>query len=397
MGEKMQTKDARTVSPSENHYDEDDGIGALELGLILKSRWKVLVLVPILAGAIAYGAAHLIAPTFTAQTTFLPPQQQQSSAASALASLGALAGLAGGAGVKTPADQYVAFMQSATVSDRIIERFDLMKVYEAKLKVDARKTLSQQASITVGRKDGLISVTVDDEDPQRAADIANAYVEELRRLSASLAVTEAQQRRVFFEQQLAQTKERLTAAQRALEASGFSEGTLRSEPKSAAETYARLQAEVTAAEVRLQTMRSSYNENAPEFRAAQDRLGALRLQLAKTEKARVSGDDNDYVGKYREFKYQETLFDLFARQYELARVDESREGALIQVVDAATPPERRSKPKRSMIAAGTAMAVGLLLAMIVLFRHVSRLTPISPQRAERLAALKASLGSSRAI
>ncbi|URI09269.1 Wzz/FepE/Etk N-terminal domain-containing protein [Aquincola tertiaricarbonis] len=397
MGDNMQTQDARTVWPSEDHHNEADDIGALELGIILKSRWKVLVFVPILAGAIAYGGAHLIAPTFTAQTTFLPPQQQQSSAASALASLGALAGLTGGAGVKTPADQYVAFMQSATVSDRIIERFDLMQVYESKLRTDARKTLAEKANISVGKKDGLISVTVDDEDPQRAAAIANAYVEELRRLSASLAVTEAQQRRVFFEQQLAQTKERLTAAQRALEASGFTEGALRSEPKSAAESYARLQAEVTAAEVRLQTMRSAYNENAPEFRTAQDRLAALRSQLAKTEKVRRNSDDNDYVGKYREFKYQETLFDLFARQYELARVDESREGALIQVVDAATPPERRSKPKRSMIAAGTAVAVGLLLAVIVLFRHISRLTPISPQRAERLAALKASLRSSRAI
>lgn len=397
MGEKMQPQDARDVSSSRNHHDEDDGIGALELGLILKSRWKVLAFVPLLAGLIAYGAAHLIAPTFTAQTTFLPPQQQQSSAASALASLGALAGFAGGAGVKTPADQYVALMQSATVSDRIIERFDLMKVYESKLRTDARNTLAAKASISIGKKDGLISVTVDDEDPQRAADIANAYVEELRRLSASLAVTEAQQRRVFFEQQLTQTKERLTAAQRALEASGFSEGALRSEPKSAAETYARLQAEVTAAEVRLQTMRSAYNENAPEFRTAQDRLAALRSQLAKTEKVRGNGDDNDYVGKYREFKYQETLFDLFARQYELARVDESREGALIQVVDAATAPERRSKPKRSLIAAGTAVAVGFLLAVIVLFRHISRLTPISAQRAERLEVLKASLRSSRAI
>lgn len=393
MGEKMQSQDARAVPPNDDFEDDSDGIGLLELGVILKSRWKMLVGLPLLAGALAYGAAFLIPPTFTATTTFLPPQQQQSSAASALASLGALAGLAGGAGVKTPADQYVAFMQSTTVSDRIIDRFDLIKVYESKLRTDARKELLANANITVGKKDGLISVAVDDEDPKRAAEIANAYVEELRRLSSSLAVTEAQQRRVFFEQQLTQTKERLTTAQRALEASGFSEGALRSEPKSAAEAYARLQAEVTAAEVRLQTMRGAYNESAPEFRSAQDRLAALRGQLARTERMRGNTDDGDYVGKYREFKYQETLFELFARQYELARVDESREGALVQVVDTATPPERRSKPKRSQIAIAAFVVVGLLMVMSLIVRHVSRLTPISPQRAERLAALKASLRS----
>lgn len=392
MGEKMQSRDALAGMQDDSFEEDSEGIGLLELGVILKSRWKLLIGAPLLAGALAYGAAFLIPPTFTATTTFLPPQQQ-SSAASALASLGALAGLTGGAGLKTPADQYVSFMQSATVSDRIIDRFDLIRVYESKLRMDARKKLAANANITIGKKDGLISVAVDDEDPKRAADIANAYVDELRRLSSSLAVTEAQQRRVFFEQQLTQTKERLTSAQRALEASGFSEGALRSEPKSAAETYARLQAEVTAAEVRLQTMRGAYNENAPEFRTAQDRLAALRGQLARTEKVRGGGDDSDYVGKYREFKYQETLFDLFARQYELARVDESREGALVQVVDTATPPERRSKPKRSFIAAATFLAVGLLLTMALIIRHVSRLTPISPQRAERLAALKASLRS----
>lgn len=392
-GESMQAQNARPGQAPSDDFEDEDGIGLLELGLILKSRWKTLVAAPLAAGVLAYGAAFLIPPTYTAQTTFLPPQQQQSSAASALASLGALAGLAGASAVKTPADQYVALMQSVTVSDRIIDRFELIKVYESKLRMDARKKLGQNVNIVIGKKDGLISVSVDDEDPKRAADIANAYIDELRRMSSSLAVSEAQQRRVFFEQQLLQTKERLAAAQRALEASGFTEGALRSEPKSAAETYARLQAEVTAAEVRLQTMRSAYNENAPEFRTAQDRLAALRGQLARTEKVRSNGDDNDYVGKYREFKYQETLFDLFARQYELARVDESREGALIQVVDTAGPPERRSKPKRSLIAAGTALFVGLLLAAGILIRHVSRLTPITPRRAERLEALKASLGT----
>ena len=377
--------------PEPGMDEADQGVGLLELGVILKSRWKVLIGVPLLAGVVAYGIAAVLPPTYTAQTTFLPPQQQQSSAASALSSLGALAGLAGASSVKSPADQYIALMQSTTVSDRIVDQFNLMSVYEKSLRVDARGVLNKNVSIASGKKDGLIAVTVDDEDPKRAADIANAYVEQLRILSSSLAVTEAQQRRVFFEKQLEQTKNRLTEAQRALEASGFTEGALRSEPKSAAETYARLQAEVTDAEVRLQTMRGAYNESAPEFRAAQDRLTALRGQLARTERVRGGRDESDYVGKYREFKYQETLFELFSRQYELARVDESREGALIQVVDTATPPERRSKPRRAVLAVGTVLVVGILLAVTLIIRHVSRLTPISARRAERLAALKASL------
>lgn len=381
-----------TKNHSEDWAEEDDdGIGLLELAIILKSRWKMLLAVPIAAGVIAYGIARMLPPTFTAQTTFLPPQQQQSSAASALASLGALAGLAGASAVKSPAEQYVALMQSTTVSDRLIDQFKLMEVYEAKYRSDARKTLLKKASIIVGKKDGLITVSVDDENPQRAADMANAYIDELRQMTSTLAVTEAQQRRVFFEKQLRETKDRLTAAQRSLEASGFTEGALRSEPRAAAESYAQLQAEVTAAQVRLQTMRSYLNESAPEFRQAQDRLAALRGQLARLEKANPRGDDNDYVGKYREFKYQETLFELFSRQYELARVDESREGALIQVVDVASAPERRSKPARTLIAAATMLVTGLLLAMAVLARHFWRVSQQDPRRAERLAALRAQL------
>ena len=347
-----------------------EGMTLGEMAAALRERLVLLTVGPLAAGALALGATFLIAPTFTAVTTFMPPQQSQSSAASALAALGPLAGLAGGAiGASNTGDRYVALMQSVTVSDRLIERFKLMEAYDSKFRVDARKELSKNVRIALGKKDGLINIEVDDTNPQRAADIANRYVDELRRVTAGLAVTEAQQRRMFFEQQLQQSRERLVQVQQALQASGFNPGALKAEPKAAAEGYARLKAEVTAAEVRLQVTRGSLTDSAPEVRQQQATLNALREQLARTEQAAAPAGGPDYIGRYRDFKYQETLFDLYARQFEIARVDESHEGTLIQVLDPATPPERKSKPKRALTAAGTAIALALVLTAWVLLRR----------------------------
>lgn len=352
---------------------EPPGMGLRDTLMLLVAHWRLLMLGPALAGGLALGATYLMAPVFTAVTTFMPPQQAQSVASSALASLGALAGLAGGAsGVRTPADQYVALMQSTTVSDRLVDRFKLMDVYDAKFRIDARKRLAQSVRISVGKKDGLINVEVDDTDPKRAADIANRYVDELRRITETLAVSEAQQRRVFFEQHLSQSQARLVQAQQALQSSGFNPNALKAEPKAAAESYARLKAEATAAEVRLQTTRGTLSDDTPEVRQQQAMLTALRQQLARAEQPAADLDRPDYIGKYRDFKYQETLFELYARQFELARVDESRQGALIQVVDPAQPPERKSRPRRTLVALGATAAAALALAVWILMRHSRR-------------------------
>jgi uncharacterized protein involved in exopolysaccharide biosynthesis len=360
-----------SLADEPNHRDGDTEISLIDLCKVVARHWKLIVFGSLLAGIAAFGIASLIPPTFTARTTLLPPQQQQSTAAAALSQLGALAGLAGAAGgVKSPADQYIGLMQSATVSDRIIEEFKLMAVYKAKFRQDARKTLAANVRIAAGKKDGLITVEVDDHDPTRAADIAKAYVAGLRHVTSTLAVSEAQQRRTFFEIQLQQTKDKLTRAQIALQGSGINQGTLKTEPKAAAEGYARLRAELTSAEVRLQTMQRMLSENSPELLQQQAMLSALRSEIRRLEqKDNTNGQSDEYITKYREFKYQETLFELFARQYELARLDESREGALIQVLDIATPPERKSKPKRGLIAAAASIIFGFLLAMGVLVRH----------------------------
>lgn len=375
---------------------EDEGYAAgpssLDLLIALLQRWRLLVGGTITASLVALGVVFIIPPTFTAITTFLPPQQQQGIGSAALGQLGALVGLAGGAGagLKTPADQYVALMQSVTVSDRLIDRFGLIDVYDVKYRYEARRELADNVRIIAGRKDGLIRVEVEDRDAKRATDIANQYVAELQLTTGQLALTEAQQRRVFFDDQLRATNKRLVSAQVALESSGFNPGALKTEPRAAVENYARLQAEATAAEVRLQTMRSRLADSAPEVVQQQSLLSALRSQLARTEASsqdRTGGPD--YVGKYREFKYQEALFELYAKQFELARMDESREGALIQVVDVAQQPERRSSPRRGIIVLGVAAASFLLLALWVVIGAVLRdRAAVDPDLARRLDLLR---------
>jgi uncharacterized protein involved in exopolysaccharide biosynthesis len=347
-----------------------DGWSPERIFAALVASWRRLLLTAGAGALLFYGVSHLLSPTYTARTTLLPPQQQQGAAAAALANLGGLAALAGGAGsVKSPAEQYVALMQSNNVRDKLIEEFKLVDVYGKKLLVDTRERLGQNTRIAVGRKDGLISVEVDDESAERAAALANRYVAELRRLTSQLAMTEAQQRRVFFEGLMRTAQEDFKRAQQALQATGFSAGALQAEPRAAAEGYARLKSEVVAADVRLQTLRGTLTDSAPEVQLARSALEALRRQLERLERSEVSAQQPDYIGRYRDFKYQEALLDLFSRQYEMARVDESREGALIQVVDAAAPPERRSGPSRLRIA-----LLGLLVGAVsgaawICYRH----------------------------
>jgi len=359
--------------------------------IALAARWKSLLLVPLTAGCVALGVSYLVAPTFTARTSFLPPQAQGSAAAAALSSLGALANLAGGGGIRAPADQYVSMLQSTTVLDRMIDRFDLQKVYDRDIRADTRRDLVDNTHIALSKRDGIIAIEVDDDSPKRAAEMANAYIDELRSLTSRLAITDAQQRRGFFERQLTQTRDRLVAAQVALQGSGFNQGALKAEPKAAAEAYARLKAEATTVEVRLQALRGTLADNAPEVVQHQATLAALRSQLARAEQASNGNGDGDYIGKYREFKYQETLFEQFARQYELARVDEAREGALIQVIDAAVAPEKKSRPKRARWALLAVAAAGLLWTAWTTLGDRWRRMAAVPQGAADIARLKQAL------
>jgi uncharacterized protein involved in exopolysaccharide biosynthesis len=212
MAELNHTGVTDTSASASGPLADDDEISLLDLLQTMVENLRLLVLGPLVIGLAALGASFQIAPTYSAKMQFLPPQQQQSSAAALVQSLGSLGGLAGAAaGLKNPADQFLGFLKSQSVLDAMVERFKLVERYEAKLKEDARKTLLANTRTAAG-KDGIISLEVDDKDPAFAAEMANAYVEELRTLMARLAITEAQQRRLFFETKVQESKADLAKA-----------------------------------------------------------------------------------------------------------------------------------------------------------------------------------------
>lgn len=380
------------MNPQDNLPNTDDTIDLLDIAIILAKHLRLLIVGPLLAGLAALGLSFLIKPTFTATTVLLTPQQQQGAAMAALQSLGSLASMAGAAaGLKNPADQYVSLLQSNRIADRIIDKHKLIEIYESEMRMDARKTLGNNTTIAAGKKDNLITISVDDTDPQRAADIANAYVAELHQLSADLALTEAQQRRRFFEDQLKTVKSQLIDAQKSLQLSSVNQGTLRADPSSAVMEYAQIKAQVTATEVKLQSLRTHLTEDTLEVRQALGELNALRVQMARAEKADSASAGSDYLSKLRDFKYYEALFELFSKQFELAKIDESRDSTLIQVVDQATAPERKSKPKKAIIAILTTFGTGCILLMYVLIRQMIGRAHQSPYTKTKLAQLRAAL------
>lgn len=192
-------------------------------------------------------------------------------------------------------------------------------------------------------------------------------MEELGRLLNHLAVTEAQQRRLFFEKQLTKARDNLVKAEQALAASGVNSSVLKSTGAAVA-AVAQLKGHIAAQEIKLASMRGYLTELAPELKQAQIELSALRTQLGVAETVELAvgsiGSNSNYLARLRDFKYHETLFEVFTKQYDIARIDESREGAVIQVLDAAQPPEHKSRPKKAQMAMLTTLAVGFALLLL---------------------------------
>jgi uncharacterized protein involved in exopolysaccharide biosynthesis len=385
--------------PDNAPLEEDDEISLLDLALVLAENWKLLVLAPLAAGLVALGVSFLIPPTFTAKTSIMTPQQQQGAAAMLASQLGNLGALGGAAsaitGIKNPADTYVAMLKSRTVADSLLERFKLQVAYDEDSLEETRKTLERRSRIAAG-KDGLITVEVEDRDPKNAANIANAYVVELEKMMARIAVTEASRRRVFFEKQLRQAKDDLTAAEIALRSGGVNEAVLKTTPQSALEPLARLKALVTGTEVRLSAMRGAMTDSNPELRQAERELYALRSQLERaqnTDTGAATARGAEYITRFRHFKYQEMLFELMAKQYEIARLDEAKEGAIIQVIDTALPPQKKTRP-RILLISGISTFGAFALSLLAAFTH-SALKNIKnrPSSAAKLARLRRRLNA----
>ena len=384
--------DAEDVGAVKHSEDEEPGL--LDLLKLFAENLRTLILVPLAASLIALLVAMALPKTYTATVKIIPPQQQSRAASliQSLGTLGVLSSLPGGAAaIKNPTDQYISFLEANSVTDTLIDRFQLKQRYSEIYKQDARAALKKKTKIASG-KDNIIGVSFTDRDPQFAADVANGYIEELGHLLDRLAVTDAQQRRKFFETQLNDAKRNLIKAEQALAASGVSVAAINANPSTAIEGPARLRAQITALEVRLAAMRSYLTESAAEYQQLLTELNALREQLTKAQEQKAGGDgsSDDYIAKYREFKYQETLFELFSRQYELAKVDESSEGPLIQVVDRAEAPEKKSAPRVSLtvIVAFLASLFGTMI--YVLFRSLVEKWKKSSASARKLAAVRAS-------
>lgn len=388
LGEKIQPSNAQV----------EDEISLIELlTAIGEEKWIVCGFVFVCALA---GVAMSLSMTniYTAKTTFLPPQQTQSSAANALASLGGLAGLAGGAlGIKSPDEMYVAMLGSVTLQNNLIARHKLQAVYEREKLSDTRAALNGAVRISPDKKSGIISIEVDDKSPVLAAEVANSFVEELRKILERLAVTDAQQRRIFFEKLIIKTKDALADAElkskTAQETSGIV--SLEGQALSAIKASAALRAQIALREVQIQAA-SSYAtpQNADMQRLAAE-LAGLRAQLDRLEQgssqksnADKSANALNNLRAFREVKYQEAVLETLIRQYELARVEEAKEGPLIQQLDVATVPERRSRPKRAVIVMMMTLT-GLLMGLATVFiKRGLRKSGTDPVLAARLEAMR---------
>jgi tyrosine-protein kinase Etk/Wzc len=360
---------------------EKERVHFLDLLIVLAKHAKFLMVFVAAATAISVLVSLVLPSRYTAETAIMPPQQEQSTTAALLGQLSPLMNLAGGPSLgRNSSELFVAVLKSRTVADNLISQFSLRSVYRLKRDTDARERLESFTEMSSG-KEGVITISVTDRDPTRAAALANGYVEELRKLTKNLAVTEAGRRRLFFEREMETAKEELVKADQSLRQTQEKTGILQidSQAKVMMESAATLRAEVAAKEVQIQAMRSYATPENPDLIRAQNELAALRSQVAQamtgqgdtlpTDIAvrKIPQAGQEYVGKFREVKYREALLEMMTKQYELARIDEAKDSSLVQVLDAAVPPEVRSYPRRSRIVlAGTlaALLAACLLAFI---------------------------------
>jgi uncharacterized protein involved in exopolysaccharide biosynthesis len=342
---------------------ELDELSMVDLLIVLAKHKKLVLGVPAAAVVLSIAISIMLPNIYQASAKLLPPQQPQSSATALLSQLGGIAGAAAGVtGLKNPNDLYIGMLKSRTVADRLIADFDLKKVYETDSQEKTRKKLEERTMIATG-KDGLITIDVEDESPERVAKLANAYVVQLTNLTKVLAITEAAQRRVFYERQLETTKNNLANAEAALKGNLDIHGVASVDADSRAilETVGRVRAQISAKEIQLNSMRAFVTTTNPDYKRIEEELASLRAELSRLENGRASGSTSDTqpagtkpaglenIKVLRDVKYYQMLYELLAKQYELARLDEAKDPSIIQVLDAAVVPEKKTKPKRSLI------------------------------------------------
>jgi uncharacterized protein involved in exopolysaccharide biosynthesis len=343
---------------------------------------------------------------YTATTRIMPPQQTQSTASMLMMNQltgvggGSLAALAGGGLLKNPNDIYIGLLTSRPIADAIIQKFSLAKEYHAKDMTIARKKLADYTEVT-SEKNGFIAVSVTDKDKKRVAEMANAYTDELRILTKTLAVTEASQRRLFYEEQLKQVKEALVAAELAFQQVQQQKGLveLDAQAKAMIEGIAALRAQVAAKQVEVQALRSYSTEQNPDVQLAERELTSLQAEEASLEQRNhvpgiaglglenVPAAGLEYLRAAHELQYQQALFDMLMKQYDAAKMDESKDAAIIQVVEPAIEPDRKSSPRRAMIlliSAFLGFLAGCILVLLLWWKKLGEIDPIAGKRLQEL-------------
>jgi uncharacterized protein involved in exopolysaccharide biosynthesis len=360
---------------------EEDGIDPLDWLLVIAREKKMIMRTTLAAVVLSSVIAWMLPGVYSARAVILPPQEDQSGLSSMtigalaeLSSAGSNGGLGVALGLKNPSDIYIGMLKSRSVADALIQRFDLQKLYGTGSMAETREQLTKQVSISNGT-DGLISVVVDDDDAQRAAAMANNYVEELEKLTRRIAITEAARRRLFIEQQIRLTQEKLVQAENALKQTQERTGVidLDSQGKAIIEAVAALRAQAAAKEVQISTMQSFATAGNPDLIRARQELAGLKTQIGKFEHNGLAGNGDimvstgrmpeaglEYLRKLRDLKNQQAVYEMLTRQYESARVDEARNSVVIQVVDPAVALDEESAPRRPLI-----VLLGTLFTLIL--------------------------------
>jgi tyrosine-protein kinase Etk/Wzc len=376
----------------------------LELLTQLALRKRLIALLTGIGLSIGLILCLVLPVHYTAATEIMPPKQTESTASllnsqmamGALAQAGAAAGL-----LADPNAIYMGLLKSRPIADALIQEFHLTSVYHSRDMTAARKRLASRTTI-LSEPSTLISVAVIDGDRRRAADLANAYIEQLRGLSKTISITEASKRRRFFEQQLTHQKELLIAAELAFQQIQQSKGLIHLDAQANVTigSLALLHSQIAAKEVELQGIRSYSTERNPDVQLAESELSTMQAETSQLEQHGQSKEYSefalkdvpkaglDFIRAQRQLQYEQSLFDLLLRQYEAAKLDEAKEAAVIEVVAAAIQPDRDSSPKRVLLlSVGTFVGLffGCLAALLL---HRIELEQVDPEGALALHRLK---------
>lgn len=368
---------------------DEEAINLLDYLDILAKHNRFIIRSTVAAFIISIGISLLLPKIYTSTAMIIPSQQDSGLMGMMMGQMGGgMASLAGDLlGKGSTADTYVSMLNSNAVSDKIIDRFKLMQVYGQKYRLNTYKVLDNNVDISAGKKDGIISITVEDKDPNRAAEIANAYVEELGKLTVKLNIAGAGQNKVFLENRLARAKVDLAQAEDALKNFQTINKVVSVSDQTAATIggIAQLKGQLALQEVELATLLQQFTERSQEVKTVKASIANLRSQIAQLEGQGSGGSipgvgsvpalGAQYVRLMREFKIQETMVEILTKQYEMADLNAAKDVPSLQVLQTARVPDKKVKPRRSLIVLAITSVVGFGAVLYAFIREMVEQMP----------------------